>query len=101
MQIFPFVSSVLSAGCVFSCSVGKAAQNANKGRFFTFFLPPFSNHSARHRLPLLGYQLAKMVKLAAPPVIIRGNFHLLTPLSVGSEQDDPVRCQGPMLALVC
>ena len=23
------------------------------------------------------------------------------PLSVGSEQDDPVRCQGPMLALVC
>ena len=48
-----------------------------------------------------GYQLAKMVKLAAPPVIIRGNFHLLTPLSVGSEQDDPVRCQGPMLALVC
>jgi len=30
-----------------------------------------------------GYQLAKMVKLAAPPVIIRGNFHLLTPFPWG------------------
>ena len=30
----------------------------NKGRFFTFFLPPFSNHSARHRLPLLSYLLS-------------------------------------------
>ena len=58
MGVFPFVSSVLSAGCVFSCSVGKAAQNANKGRFFTFFPPPFSSHSARHRLPLLGYPLS-------------------------------------------
>ena len=58
MGIFPFVSSVLGAGCVFSCSVSKAAQNANKGRFFTFFLPPLSNHSARHRLPLLGYPLS-------------------------------------------
>ena len=48
-----------------------------------------------------GFSIAKMVKLAAPPVIIRGNFHLLTPFPVGSEQDDPVRCQGPMLALVC
>ena len=28
---------------------------------------------------MVQYQLAKMVKLAAPPVIIRGNFHLLTP----------------------
>ena len=59
MRIFPFVSGVWSAGCVFSCSVGKTAQNANKGRFFTFFLPPFSSHSARHRLPLLGYPLSR------------------------------------------
>ena len=58
LWIFPFVSSVLGAGCVIPCSVGKAVQNANKGRFFTFFLPPFSSHSARHRLPLLGYPLS-------------------------------------------
>lgn len=32
---------------------------------------------------MVQYQLAKMVKLAAPPVIIRGNFHLLTPFPWG------------------
>ena len=37
MGIFPFVSSAWSAGCAFSCSVGKTAQNANKGRFLPFF----------------------------------------------------------------
>ncbi|RHU01886.1 hypothetical protein DW711_10935 [Ruminococcus sp. AM27-16] len=30
-----------------------------------------------------GFSIAKMVKLAAPPVIIRGNFHLLTPFPWG------------------
>ena len=44
--------------CAFSCSVGKTVPNANKGRFFTFFLPPFSSHSVRHRLPLLGCPLS-------------------------------------------
>ncbi len=58
MGIFPSVSSVLSTGYVFSCSAGKTAQNANKRRFFTFFLPPFSSHSAKHRLLLLGYPLS-------------------------------------------
>ena len=42
--------------CVFLFSRQNGAER--KGRFFTFFLPPFSNHSARHRLPLLGYPLS-------------------------------------------
>jgi hypothetical protein len=37
MWIFSFVNGVLGAGCVISCSVGKTAQNANKGRFSPFF----------------------------------------------------------------
>jgi len=37
MWIFSFVNGVLGAGCVISCSVGKTAQKANKGRFSPFF----------------------------------------------------------------
>lgn len=43
--------------CVFLFSRQNGAERKQRP-IFTFFLPPFSNHSARHRLPLLGYPLS-------------------------------------------
>ena len=43
--------------CVFLFSRQNGAERKQRP-IFTFFLRPFSNHSARHRLPLLGYPLS-------------------------------------------
>ena len=43
--------------CVFLFSRQNGAERKQRP-IFTFFLPPFSSHSARHRLPLLGYPLS-------------------------------------------
>ena len=57
MGIFPFVSSVWSAGCGFPAQSAKRRRTQTKADFH-LFLPPFSSHSVRHRLPLLGYPLS-------------------------------------------
>ena len=43
--------------CVFLFSRQSGAERKQRP-FFHFFMPPFSSHSARHRLPLLGYPLS-------------------------------------------
>ncbi len=43
--------------CVFLFSRQNGAERKQR-LIFTFFLPLFSNHSARHRLPLLGCPLS-------------------------------------------
>ena len=44
--------------CVFLFSRQSSAERKQRP-IFHFFMPPFSSHSARHRLPLLGYPLSR------------------------------------------
>ena len=54
---FPVCKQRLKCRLVFLLSRQNDAERKQRP-IFTFFLPPFSSHSARHRLPLLGYPLS-------------------------------------------
>ena len=54
---FPVCKQRLKCWLVFLLSRQNGAERKQRP-IFVFFLPPFSSHSARHRLPLLGYPLS-------------------------------------------